>query len=376
MLSLEVPPGLEDLGWCPLFHAQLLSLTAADAPLHVRSLNPARVMSQRRGEYVLALPGASQRAVLAGRLRHELTPESLPCVGDWVLFAPGDPARIEHVLERRTVFRRKAAGSTSHEQSIAANVDHAFIVAALSSATADAKRVRHELSLRRLERYLHAAAQARVHPVVVLNKADLSEASWDIAEATREALNGVDVVAVSAASGAGMAELTARIGRGETAVLVGSSGVGKSSLTNRLLGRDVQVASAVRDDDGRGRHTTTARELFLLRAGGVLIDTPGMRELGIAADAQDGSAFDDIESLAAECRFSDCGHDREPGCAVHAAIASGALTRERFENAQRLALEHEYQRSRTDVRARLEASKRSKAAARALRQRLSAKGRT
>jgi ribosome biogenesis GTPase len=239
-------------------------------------------------------------------------------------------AVIHHVLERRTALVRRAADTDAISQIIAANVD---LVAIVTSANRD-------LNPRRLERYLTAVWDSGAAPLVVLNKVDLVAAATPLLEAIAAVALAVPVVQVSALTGQGIDGLRAYLGPGTTAGLVGSSGVGKSSLVNRLLGAETQAVRAIRDDDARGRHTTTRRELIVLPGGGVLIDTPGMRELGLIADAGGAAAaFADITDLAQGCRFGDCRHESEPGCAVKAALAVGTIPRERWESYRKLQRE-------------------------------------
>jgi ribosome biogenesis GTPase len=366
---------LVPLGWTPFFHQQCLELAPTPA---LEGAVPERVAAEGRTQFTLVGGAAPRPAALSGKLLHRMDAPSRPTVGDWVLATPGELGRIEHVFARATVFRRKASGKTSEAQPIAANVDVAFIVAALSLAEGDSTALDHALSLRRLERYVRAVTGAGVRPVVVVNKADVRADAQEVVEGRLAPLREVEVVLVSAASGLGMDRLLGCIRRAESVVLIGSSGVGKSSLTNRMLGRDAQRVSEVRDADARGRHTTTHRELFALPSGGVLIDTPGMRELGLFAGEDEDlslTGFSDVDTLASRCRFGDCRHVDEPGCAVLAAIDSGVLPEERLAHAKKLHRELAWQKQRQDGLTRLQAKKQHRALTRSVRERLVMKGR-
>jgi ribosome biogenesis GTPase len=294
------------------------------------NLVPARIAADGPGIYHLLGCRASV-GELSGRLRHELYGPERPTAGDWVAVSEsGDRAIIHHLLPRRTVLSRRAADSEVATQVIAANVD---LVGIVTSANRD-------LNPRRIERYLTAVWESGATPLVVLNKVDLVDDSAPSLEAIAEVALGVPIVQVSALTGIGLEELRAAITPGATVGFVGSSGVGKSSLINRLLGREVQHVAAIREDDQRGRHTTTRRELLPLPGGGVLIDTPGMRELGLIEDEGGiDTAFVDISKLAAECRFNDCLHETEPGCAVQDALRVGELSAERFASYRKLQRE-------------------------------------
>jgi ribosome biogenesis GTPase len=362
MSSFRISPELEQLGFKPFFLQNAIEWEQR-AGATVVAL-PARIVCERRGEYDVLGEGDACRAKLSGRLEHELTSEQRPAVGDWVLVQPALPvSRIVHVLERNNVLRRRNVDGSSHGQALAANVDVCFVVAALAPDAADKHTVRRGLNVRRLERYLAVARESRIPAVIVINKADLASSPADAAAEVGEIVRDVEVTLVSALDGRGIEQIRARIDPGSTAVLLGSSGVGKSTLANRLLGREVQRTGAVRDEDARGRHTTTEREVLPLPNGGVLIDTPGMRELALWADADsdaDSAAlgFSDIEGFAVRCRFRDCTHRTEPGCAVLEAIETGTLAAARLESARKLEGELRHQRARTDARFRSEQQRR------------------
>ncbi len=315
-----------------------------------RTGEPARIIEEQRGLYRLATGQGTCEAELSGRLRHQVTEvDALPGVGDYVEATPASRHRIHGVLPRRSQFVRQAAGERTLAQVAAANVDYTFIVQALD----------HDFNVRRLERYLALAWDGGASPVVVLNKVDQApDAATRIDEAEAVAL-GVPVRAVSAATGAGLDQLAPFLEPGKTVVLLGSSGVGKSTLVNALraegdpdaaIGREPQQAvGAVRLQDGRGRHTTTSRHLRRLAGGALLIDTPGLREVGLVAlDGGLQSVFGDIDALTARCRFTDCRHDGEPGCAVRDALAEGHLDPGRLESYRRLEREQAFQARKED----------------------------
>jgi ribosome biogenesis GTPase len=332
-----VTADLQDLGWDENW-ASLLE------ELDDNELIPARVAAQHRGAYVAWSELGELHAELAGKLRHRLeVGYPLPAVGDWVAVRDG---RIEAVLPRRSSFSRKENLGGSAEQVLAANVDTVFVLTGLGE----------DLSARRVERYLTMAWESGAQPVVVLTKADLGDVSDALVELHSVAI-GAPVHAISNVTGEGIDEIRAYLTPAQTAVLLGSSGVGKSTLLNTLAGTELMRTKDVAAD-GTGRHTTTHRELLRLPDGALVIDTPGLRELQLWT-AGDGfeAAFDDIETLAADCRFSDCTHMHEPGCAVLAAVDNGGLALDRLRSWRKLQRELEAIAARSDRRLR-EARKR------------------
>lgn len=318
---------LEQLGWGPFFAD---AWTSVDSEGRV----PARVVVAHARALRVRGSSGEQLAETSGRLRHDaLGPEELPAVGDWVaLEARPDRGRalVHAVLPRRTAFVRRAAGDHTVRQVLAANVDTVFLVMGLD----------RDYNPRRIERALVLAWESGADPVVLLNKADLCE---DV-EARRVEIETVapevPVRVTAAKAGLGLEKLAPWLQRGKTVALLGSSGVGKSTLVNRLLGEERQKTRAVRATDQRGRHTTTHRELVVLPGGGLLVDTPGLRELQLWASEEGlASAFGDVEALAPRCRFRDCAHESEPGCAVLAAVEKGMLPEARLASYRKLRAE-------------------------------------
>jgi ribosome biogenesis GTPase len=300
---------------------------AAFAEHRATGLVPARVAIQHRGAYDLLAEQGELRASAANRLART---DELPAVGDWVGVDP-ETELIEAVLPRRTTISRKEVWQATREQVLAANVDVAFLVQALPL----------DFNVRRLERYLAMAWESGAQPVVLLTKTDLvDDVQPFLADAEGVTLGSCPVLAVSARTGAGLGEMLEWFEGNRTAVLLGSSGVGKSTIVNTLAGEELLATKEVREDDQRGRHTTSRRELILLPTGGVVLDTPGIRELQLW-DADLEQTFGDIEEVARRCRFSDCAHDREPGCAIRQALADGTLPAERWESYRKLQREME-----------------------------------
>lgn len=295
-----------------------------------------RILSREKGVYRLVSEAGEQCAEISGRLRHNAGCASdFPAVGDFVMIDCGahqEHAIIHAVLPRKSVFIRKAAGTGKSEQVVAANIDTVFICMSLNQ----------DFNLRRLERYLSVAWDSGAAPVIVLTKSDLCADLEQYLRAVGSVAVGTDTVVTSAMEPNGYKKLLPYIQNGRTAALMGSSGVGKSTLMNRLLGEERLETNGLRND-GKGRHTTTRRELFLLQQGGMVIDTPGMRELGLwDTDGGLERSFSDIEALASMCRFHDCTHTNEPHCAVQAAIANGELAPERWLSYRKLKSENRY----------------------------------
>ncbi|CAM5533743.1 Small ribosomal subunit biogenesis GTPase RsgA [Mycolicibacterium aubagnense] len=326
---------LETYGWSE-------TLQNAFLPHAASGLVPGRVIVQQRGLYRLITPVGELNAGLAGRFAFTAGDMEHPVAGDWVAAAarPDEgTATIHHLLPRATCFRRKAAGTGETAQVIAANVDVALLVASLNA----------DFNPRRLERYLAVTRESGATPVIVLTKADACEdPAGPIAAAEAVAL-GAEVIAMSSLTGQGLDAVRRLILPGRTAVLLGSSGAGKSTLLNALAGQALMATQAIREDDARGRHTTTHRELVLLPGGGLVLDTPGMRELGLWDTGAGLSAtFADIEELASRCRFRDCSHGGEPGCAIEAALQDGSLAEDRWLGYGKLQRELAYLDRRDD----------------------------
>jgi ribosome biogenesis GTPase len=330
---------LDELGWDDGWSSAL-------EQLQEDNLTAARVAAEHRGAYVVWTAAGELRVKAAGRLYYEHEVGApIPAVGDWVAV---HDTTITSILPRRSAFIRKRAGLASEEQVLAANVDTAFLLAGLDD----------DFSLRRLERYITTAWDSGAEPVVVLTKSDLCHDVGDAMLQVESVAIGVPVYPISNVTGIGVDELAGRLRPGRTVVLLGSSGVGKSTLLNRLAGDELMRTGAIAAD-GTGRHTTTHRELVQLPGGALVIDTPGLRELQFW-DGDVSAAFDDIEALAAECRFRDCAHASEPGCAVLGAVDNGTLALDRLRSWRKFQRELESIAARTDHRLRAARKKRWK----------------
>lgn len=309
---------LDSLGWQDFFEQAWRERWATES-----GCVPGRIASALRGAYVVWTADGEIEAKARGKLVR--SPETRPVTGDWVVLC-GTPLSVQAVLPRRTKVSRKAPGEKTVEQLLAANLDVLFIVTGLD----------RDFNLRRLERYLTVAWESGAQPVVVLNKADVCDEADERVKETRRIAGEAPVVLTSAETGDGVDELRRFLSPGRTAALIGSSGVGKSALTNRIFGTDLREVGAVREADGRGRHTTVGREIVRAPDGWLLMDLPGIREIEPWSDEGVEQAFEDVEELVAACRFNDCSHTSEPGCAIREALESGELDAERWENYQRL----------------------------------------
>ena len=355
---------LTDIGWDQ-------GWAEAFAPYAAEGLVPARVAIEFNYIYRLYTAAGEVQAQQAGRLRHQaMTREQLSAVGDWVAITltPGEAtATIEAVLPRRTKFSRKVAGELTEEQIVAANIDTVFIVMGLDG----------DYNPRRLERYLALAFESGATPVILLNKSDLAHQLPEDLDEIRGLAVGIPVHAVSARTRSGVTVVDSYLGAGKTGALLGSSGVGKSTLVNALVGEEMLATREVRAHDSRGRHTTRHRQLILLPGQrGLLIDTPGMRELQLWTEGESvRDAFDDIEALGAECHFTDCRHRGEPRCAVARAVEDGRLAPERLDSYVKLQDELEALAARKDTRARIDEKRKTKAIHHALKKLYKSRGR-
>ncbi len=350
---------LTDLGWNDFF-------AQAFAPHAAAGMVPARVTLELKGYFEVTGEFGAKLGQCTGRFIDGAGAQmNYPAIGDWVAVLPQDGddtrANIHAILPRRTKFSRKAAGEHIVEQVIAANIDTVFLVSALDG--------NHHLH--RLERYLAAAWASGAQPVILLNKVDLADATDDLKRGIASVAPAVPVLFVSAQTRRGLKALAPYLLPGSTIALLGSSGVGKSTLINRLVGEKLQDTQEVRDADGKGRHTTTSRELLVAPGGFIVIDTPGMREIQPweAASAV-SSAFGDVAAIAAQCRFRDCTHTVEPGCAVQAALADGTLDRGRWESYLRMGRATAHEVRRIDRQAQQQHKSHHKKLTKILRQRV------
>lgn len=333
---------LEKLGWNQNFED-------AFAIYQKEGYSVGRVALEHKGMYRVYTEHGDLLAEITGNLRFRaFEREDFPTVGDWVVLKirlAEQKATIHEILPRESKFSRKAAGTGTSEQLIAANINTVFLVNALN----------RDFNVRRMERYLTITWESGANPVIVLSKADLcDDVSEKVAE-TKSVAFGVPIHVVSAANDEGLGALGSYFDKNETVALLGSSGVGKSTLINRLYGEEIQNVEDIREGDDRGRHTTTHREMILLPDGGILIDTPGMRELQLWESGESLThSFNDIEELSTQCRFRDCGHQNEPGCAVESAIDDGTLTEERFNSYLKLQRELAYLERKTNKKAQKE----------------------
>jgi ribosome biogenesis GTPase / thiamine phosphate phosphatase len=360
-----LPSGsLESIGWDAAWAAAFTSHAA-------HGLEPARVSAEHRDQYEILTVQGAVRAEITGRVRFDARdPIALPAVGDWVAIerraaADGDAATIHAVVPRRSQFVRRASGTELRAQTVAANVDVVFVATSLDA----------DFSPRRLERYLSLGWESGSTPVVVLTKADECEERERMEGEALVVAVGAQVIVTSAVTGEGIEALREALAGTRTGALLGSSGVGKSTLINRLLGEERLKTASVREGDQKGRHTTTHRQLVAVPGGGLLIDTPGMRELQLwESGAGVAAAFDDVEAMAANCRFRDCTHTSEPECAVIAAVSDGTLSADRLESWHKLQRELAHLQRKIDPFAKQAADREAKVANRNMRRNFPGQG--
>lgn len=339
---------LKQLGWDDHFEESF-------KPFRDRGLQPGRIAIENRDNYIVMTADGEMTGEVTGKFLYSMADSAdLPKVGDWVaaLFFQDERKLIIHdVLPRKSKFSRKAPGPGVREQIVAANLDMVFIVQGLDD----------NFNLRRLERYLVMVYEGGISPVVLLNKKDLCDNWAEKVAAAQDIAPGVPVLALSGLQDAGLEQITAMLKPRQTYAFIGSSGVGKSTIINRLTGTGELKTAAVRDSDSRGRHTTTRREMLILNNGSLLIDTPGMRELQLwSAESGLGEAYTEISELGKDCHYDDCTHLHEKGCAVLAALAAGDLSDERYQSYVKLRKEEAYLESQLDERAYLEKKRKDK----------------
>ena len=337
---------LTTLGWSEFFEVNFKSYAE-------QGYTCGRVALEHKNLFRVYTQHGEVLAEISGKLRHEATSRSdLPAVGDWVVIRARperDRVTIHAVLPRKSSFARKIAGSRTEEQIVGANVDTLFLLTSLNQ----------DFSLRRIERYLIIASESGANPIIILSKSDLCDRVAGPIDEVQTVARGVPIHAISVVTGSGLQQIAQYFKRGQTVALLGSSGVGKSTLINYLTGVDHLKVQTVREHDDRGRHTTTHRELVLLPTGGLVLDTPGMRELQLW-DGHLPSVFDDIESLAGRCFFSDCQHQDEPRCVVREALAAGTIDAARYQSYEKLQKELKYQARRKDKLSEIEERKKWK----------------
>lgn len=334
---------LKNFGWNTNWQQQFDEYKLSDTNEHI---TVGRVLLEYKHSYRVATEFGEWLATPSGHFQFNAqVRRDYPAIGDWVVLEqlPGEAKGVIHsILPRRSLFSRKVAGQNIEEQIIAVNIDYVFLVTSLNK----------DFNLRRLERYLLAAYDSGSNPIIVLTKKDLCEDPSEYVDQVEKIAFGVPIYAVSSFTGEGIDQLQQLLADGKTGALLGSSGVGKSSLTNALCEENVMVVQTIRTDDDKGRHTTTHRELFQLPNGGLLIDTPGMREFQLWNNSDSlESSFNDIEALAQHCRFRDCEHKKEPGCAVLAALQEGTLEQERYTSYFKLKRELAFIERKTNAQA-------------------------
>ncbi len=346
---------LDDLGWSDFFASSF-------APYRFQGFTVGRVAIEYRNTYIIYSERGEISAQVTGKLPHNATGrQDFPAVGDWVVISNSNQdasATIQAILPRKSKFSRKIAGNTTEEQIVAANIDTVFLVSGLDG----------DFNPRRIERYLILAWESGANPVIVLNKADLCDCVEECITQVEAFALGVPIIVLSAAYNQGLAALKNYLQSGKTVALLGSSGVGKSTITNQLKGKAVQMVQPVRRGDDKGRHTTTHRELILIPDGGLIMDTPGMREIQIWGSNEGlEETFADIGILGQKCRFRNCQHLNEPGCAVQEALQTGMLDYSRFLSYQKLQKELEYLNRKQEQRGYIDTKKRWKKITKSMR---------